>query len=167
MAVTHLSLWESRQFAEHYRHLIGERRAGRANKAVVRRLVEEVLARGDLAAVEELFAPTAVVHDPATATTLRGVAAVRAHLAKSRATCPDAIYRIVDQVAEGDTVVTTLARDGAPRGRATPELGRCAALAGVRIDRLADGRIVESWASAEPATVAQTRPDMRRPHRPT
>ena len=35
------------------------------NKAIVRRLAEEVIQRGDLSALPELIAPEYVAHDPA------------------------------------------------------------------------------------------------------
>jgi predicted ester cyclase len=62
------------------------------NKAVVRRLVEEVLNAGRMEVIDELYAPALV--DEA-----------KAWIAPFRASFPDVQMEIIDLIAEGDTVV--------------------------------------------------------------
>jgi ketosteroid isomerase-like protein len=106
-----------------------------ANKAVVRRLVEEVLNGGRLEIIPELYAPE--LADDATA-----------WIAPFLTSFPDTRLEIVDLVAEGDTVVGRFTCSGthtgdwlghAPTGR------RFEAVDEVGIYHVRDGRIVESW----------------------
>ena len=43
-----------------------------ANKALMRRMVEEILNRGNLEAADEIFVPDYVLHDPASPEEIRG-----------------------------------------------------------------------------------------------
>src|SRR5262245_13659454 len=67
-------------------------RVSNRNKAVVRRLVEEVLNTGRLEVIDDLFAP-ALVPD------------ARAWIAPFRASFPDMRMEVIDLIAEGDRVV--------------------------------------------------------------
>jgi hypothetical protein len=62
------------------------------NKAVVRRLVDDVMNSGRLEVLDELYAP-------------RPAAAARTWIAPFRASFPDVNMRVVDLIAEGDKVV--------------------------------------------------------------
>jgi hypothetical protein len=62
------------------------------NKAVVRRLVDEVMNAGRLEVLDELYAP-------------RLAAAAKAWIAPFRVSFPDVSMQVVDLVAEGDKVV--------------------------------------------------------------
>jgi predicted ester cyclase len=72
-------------------------------------------------------------------------------LAEFSAAVPDAHWRIVEQVAERNTVVTRLSVrgtfSGALVGLAPP--GRPATLTGVAISRFARGRLVDVWLQAD------------------
>ena len=111
-----------------------------ANKALVRRFMEEVFNRGNLAAVDELWKPDRIEADK------RAVE----HL---RAAFPDYHRTIEAQVAEGDLVVTRWTMRGTQRGpyrsgalgRTLAPTGRRVAVPGTSIHRLAGGRIVEAW----------------------
>ena len=105
------------------------------NKAVVRRLVEEVLNGGRLEVIDELYAPALV-------------AEAKAWIASFRASFPDMHMEIVDLIAEEDQVVGRFTCSGthlgawldhAPTGR------RFENIAEVSIYRVRNGRIVESW----------------------
>jgi predicted ester cyclase len=63
-----------------------------ANKAVVRRLIDEVLNSGRLEVIDELYAPELA-------------AAARRWLVPFRASFPDVHMEIEELIAEGDTVV--------------------------------------------------------------
>ena len=106
-----------------------------ANKAVVRRLVDEVLNGGRLEVIDELYAPE-----------LAGAA--RRWITPFRTSFPDVHMEVVDLIAEGDKVVgrftcsaTHLGTwlDQAPTGRRFERVDE------VAIFRLRDGRIVHAW----------------------
>jgi predicted ester cyclase len=105
------------------------------NKAVVRRLVEEVLNEGRLEVIDELYAP--------------GLApAARRWIAPFRASFPDVHMEIVELVAEGDKVVGRFTCSAthlgewlghAPTGRRFERVDE------VSIFRFRDGRIAQVW----------------------
>ena len=111
-----------------------------ANKALVRRFMEEVFNRGNLAVVDELWKPEAVEAGK------RGTENLRAAF-------PDYHRTVEAQVAEGDLVVTRWTMRGTHRGpyrsgalgRTLAPTGRRVEVPGTSIHRLAGGRIVESW----------------------
>jgi predicted ester cyclase len=78
-------------------------------------------------------------------------ARLRPLLAGFRAAVPDARWTIVEQIAQGATVVTRLRIQGTFSGQllglAPP--GRPATLTGVAISRFAHGRLVELWLQAD------------------
>jgi predicted ester cyclase len=105
------------------------------NKAVVRRLIEEVLNNGHLDLVDELYAPAQAP-------------AARRWIAPFRASFPDVHMEIVELVAEGDKVVgrftCSATHLGAWLGHA-PTGRRFERVDEVSIFRLRDGRIVHAW----------------------
>ncbi len=111
-----------------------------ANKALVRRFMEEVFNRGNLAAVDELWKPD-------------GIEGGRRAVEHLRAAFPDYHRTVEAQVAEGDLVVTRWTMRGTHRGpyrsgalrRTLAPTGRRVEVPGISIHRLAGGRIVESW----------------------
>lgn len=111
-----------------------------AHKALVRRLVEEGCAAGNLAILDEAFAPASPV-----------VVRLTSLLEQIRVAIPEARWTIEEQVAEGDTVVTRLCVEGVQRGPllGIPATGRAAALSGVVFSRFANGRIAGGWAQAD------------------
>jgi predicted ester cyclase len=113
------------------------------HKHVVRRYYEEVFARRNLAALDELFAPDFVGHSATFGTYT--LADMRRDIAREYAGMPDDEITIEGQVAEGDRVVTRWRyrwkHDQTVFGE-TPS-GRWIAREGIHSDRLAAGRIVE------------------------
>lgn len=105
------------------------------NKAVVRRLVEEVLNGGRMEVIDALYPPELAEE-------------VKAWIAPFRASFPDVYMEVIALIAEGDTVVGRFTCSGthlgdwlghAPTGR------RFKAVDEVSIYRFCDGRIVETW----------------------
>jgi predicted ester cyclase len=111
-----------------------------AKKALVRRFMEEVFNRGNLAVVDELWK----------ADNIEGGKRSVEHL---RTAFPDYHRTVEAQVAEGDLVVTRWTMRGTHRGpyrsgalgRTLAPTGRRVEVPGTSIHRLAGGRIVESW----------------------
>ncbi len=105
------------------------------NKAVVRRLVAEVLNGGQLGVIDELYAPALAE-------------AAHAWIAPFRASFPDTHMEIIDLIAEDDTVVGRFTCSGTHLGDwlgYTPTGRRFEAIDEVGMYRFRDGRIVESW----------------------
>jgi steroid delta-isomerase-like uncharacterized protein len=112
-----------------------------ANKALVRRFVDEFWSRGDLGAADELMARDAVVHEPVAGTPedLKAVAAA------IRAAFPDWHSTPEEIVAEGDRVVERWTGRGTHRGefQGIPPTGKVVVVPGVVFYRIADGKIAE------------------------
>ena len=122
-----------------------------ANKAVVRRLFEEGFNAGRLEVVDELVAPDVVTHNPFVLDAPEGPASVRGAIEMLRKAFPDLHVEIVDLIAEGDRVASSLVMTGTNtgdyrRGGATNTRGT---IRGFFVWRIADGRIAESWGVAD------------------
>jgi predicted ester cyclase len=116
------------------------------NKAIVRRSIEQPLVHGDLATLDEVYAPDYVAHDPSNpdVTDLPGT---KAFVGELRASYSDIAVSIDDQIAEGDRVATrgTFRGVDTGSGRGGEPTGRAVAIGGITISRLRDGQIVEEW----------------------
>jgi predicted ester cyclase len=105
------------------------------NKAVVRRLVDEVMNSGRLEVLDELYTP-------------RLATGARAWIAPFRASFPDVTMQVVDLVAEGDKVVGRFLCSGTQQGewQGRPPTGRrFERIAEVYFFELLDGRIIRAW----------------------
>src|SRR5919107_3395283 len=107
-----------------------------ANKAVVQRLFDEVINRGQLDAVNDLFGPGHVHY--LGAQIFHGPEGARTLFANIRTMFPDCQMTIDELLAEGDKVMASFTARGthAPTGHAVDYTG-------IDIFRLADGKIVE------------------------
>jgi steroid delta-isomerase-like uncharacterized protein len=114
------------------------------NKAVIRRVLEEGINRHDIGVIAELY-PNCVYHSPATGE-IKGDA-YRKFVASVFAAFPDARWEVLDQMAEGDKVMTRWAFTGTHRAtfKGIPATGKQVNITGMVIDRIVDGRIVEEW----------------------
>jgi steroid delta-isomerase-like uncharacterized protein len=120
-----------------------------ANKAIVRRFVQEVLVGGSVAAVDELVADDFVPHtwpsDP------NGKAALKAAIERVAAGLSDVTMTIDDLVAEGDEVVARLTASATQVGpfMGLQPSGKSYAIGEIHIFRIERGRIVEHWHQAD------------------
>jgi steroid delta-isomerase-like uncharacterized protein len=118
-------------------------------RALVRRWYLEVFAQGRLDLVNELFTPDCLSHDVYSPPRgwPRGPEGARAAASTWRAAVPDLQFKIEDQVADGDRVVTRWTGWGTNRGAllGIPPTGRSFMVGGVSIERIAEGKIAESW----------------------
>jgi len=117
-----------------------------ANKAVVRRVIDEMWNRGDERAIDELIAPDMVEHG-AFGAGVGGRDDARATVARFRAAFPDLILEAADLVAEGDSVVLHWIGRGTHEGEfmGLPPSGARVEARGLDLYRVADGRVVEHW----------------------
>jgi predicted ester cyclase len=117
-----------------------------SNKALVRRLVDEVQNRGNIAAVDEIAAPMFVNHSapPSVPSDREGVKQVTLLF---RQAFPDGSMTVEDMIAEGDAVATRKTFRGTHEGEfmGIPPTGRHVAIGLIDIVRVVDGRVVEHW----------------------
>ena len=116
------------------------------NKAVSRRVVEEAISRGNLDVLDDLVDPSYVGHDPASPEEIRGPEGVKQQIQGYRSAFPDLEIRIEDQVAEGDRVASRWSARGTHQGElfGIPPTGKESRVSGITIDRIQNGKIVES-----------------------
>ncbi len=117
------------------------------NKAIVRRLYEEVINQGSLGAADELLAPDARSH----AGPQPGPEGLKRHTSMLRAAFPDLHQSIEDVIAEGDKVVVRTTCTGTHVGdfMGAPPTGRTFVHEQIHILRLEGGRIAEHWAQVD------------------
>ncbi len=116
-------------------------------KAIARRFLEEAFNSGDLAVVDELVAPEFVNHDAALPEPGVGIEAAKASITGYREAFPDLRLTIEQQLAEGEYVTTRWSARGTHQGNlmGMAPTGKQATVTGITIDRIVDGRFVESW----------------------
>ena len=119
------------------------------NKAVVRRMLDELFNKGNLDFAAEIIAPDFVEHDPNMPEELHGPEEFKGYVATYRSAFSDIHIAVEDQVAEGDKVATrwmgTGTHDGELMGMAPT--GRPVRVAGMDVSRITGGKIAESWSS--------------------
>ena len=117
------------------------------NKAVIRRLREEILSSHDLSKLDGLYADDYVYHGPPMIGDVKGRDAFRQLATGFIAGIPDFRERVVDQIGEGDRVATRLAGGGTHRGTlmGVPGTGKPMTWTATVVSRFAHGKIAEEW----------------------
>ena len=120
------------------------------NKAIFRAIPEKVVNTGNLDAVDHYFAQDFVDHTTP-AGLPNGLAGFKAYITRLRSAFPDLHFTVEDVVAEGETVVVRATARGTMTGdflemKAT---GKTATWTEIHIGRLADGKVVEHWATID------------------
>ncbi|MDQ4045722.1 MAG: ester cyclase [Chloroflexota bacterium] len=121
------------------------------NKAIERRLLEEVYDQGKLDVIDELIASDFIGHGTAAEGGDQGREAYRQFVVQMRTAFPDLKMTVEDQVAEGDKVVTRFRARGTHLGefQGLPPSGKQGEISGTIIDRIAGGKIVECWSNTD------------------
>jgi len=116
------------------------------NKALARRYVEEVLNGGNVALLDELFAPDYQTHDRRDGEPT-GLENVRQRIAGIRRIFPDFHLTLDDLLADDDKVVLRFTGGGTQMGElgGMPPTGKAVVWSGVGILRVAHGKFVELW----------------------
>src|SRR5918995_2153933 len=133
------------------------------NKAIVRRFLEETMAKGTLDVIDELVAPDFVDRS-----LMPGQGPTRENLKRSIAEIHEAFsttsFTIEEQVAEGETVVTKFRHLGVWRVgfEGAPPTGEEEGGAGIRIHRISGGKITEEWRMVDSRPVQEHLDHMRR-----
>lgn len=120
------------------------------NKALGRRIPEEVWSKGDMAAADAVLSPEFVNHNPAFGhpPTREGY---KQTIAQFRAAFPDLHMAVEDEVAEGDKVVLRFRATGTQQGAfgAFPPSGRTVEFTGTGTFRVRNGQVVELWVNGD------------------
>jgi|ERR1051325_1201534 steroid delta-isomerase-like uncharacterized protein len=113
------------------------------NKAVVRRVFENHWNMKNAALVSDLFAPTVTLHTPDGA--LTGLEGASLLLQTYGQAFPDFHLAIEEMIAEADKVVVRYAFTGTHLGFLAdiPASGKRAAVSGITIFRVVDGRVTD------------------------
>jgi steroid delta-isomerase-like uncharacterized protein len=117
------------------------------NKALARRVLEEMFNKGNLDAADELLTPDYVDRDPAMPEDIHGPDGFKEYVGAYRTAFSDLHLEIEDQIAEGDKVVTRWTGTGTHDGELAgiPPTGNRVTLPGMEIVRISDGKLVEGW----------------------
>ncbi|WP_137288864.1 ester cyclase [Natronorubrum halophilum] len=117
------------------------------NKALARRMQEDVWNEGNVDAVDDLFTEGFVQHSPWEPSELRGRAEFKEQIEAFRAAFPDLHGTIDDVIAEGDTVANRFTMHATHRGEfmGVEPTGTEVELVGTIFARVEDGRIAERW----------------------
>lgn len=128
-----------------------------ANKALVRREIEEVFNAGDLDACEEIYAPDYVGHEPTTPEGIKGVEGARRFAATYREAFPDFHATIEDMFSEGGLVATRFTVRGAHEGdlEGIPSTGNRIEVSGIAISRVEGGKVAEDWTNFDALGLTQ------------
>jgi steroid delta-isomerase-like uncharacterized protein len=119
------------------------------NKRLMRRGIEEVWNKGNLAVVDDLIAGDFVGHSPPDEH--HGPEGVKQYFAMLRAAFPDIHFTIEDQIAEDDRVVTRWTARATHTGpfKGIPPTGKAGVVTGITINRVAGGKVLEGWTNKD------------------
>ena len=118
-----------------------------ANVSLVRRFFDEVLNKTDMKVAEAILAPNFVMYYPTTPEPLRGVEGLKQVHLSYIAGFPDWQFRIEEEIPAGEKVVVRWSGSGTHSGdlMGIPPTGKHATVTGISIDKVQDGKVVESW----------------------
>ncbi len=124
------------------------------NKAIVRRLFEEVM-KGNLAIADELIVTDYAQHSVFGVP--QGREGFKQFFMGFAAAAPDARYTIEDMIGEGDRVVSRFTLTGTQTGemQGIPPTGKQFNVTGIDIFRVVDSKIVEHWDAVDQLSMLQ------------
>ncbi len=132
------------------------------NKAIARRFWDEVWSTGNVAIVDEIFAPDNLIHTGREGTASRAGADRKQAPTRWRTSLPDLRATIEDIFAEGDKVVVRWTLSGTHQGNIVipsvgtiPPTGKHVSFEGMDIYHFRGGKIVESWRQWSSLQLAQ------------
>jgi steroid delta-isomerase-like uncharacterized protein len=122
-----------------------------ANKELVRRHYEDSVNLNNLDAAENQIADDFIDHGARPGRASRGPEAARQAMAALHAVVPDLHVTLDEVIAEGDLVAVRATWRGTHKGSfmGSPPSGRPVTISGMVFWRVADGRLVERWATLD------------------
>jgi steroid delta-isomerase-like uncharacterized protein len=117
------------------------------NKAIARRLMEDVWSKGNLSLVDQLISINYTHHDTSTPDFGPGPEGERKRVTLYRSAFPDLQFTVEDVIAEGDTVSIRWSSHGTHQGPLSgiAPSGKNASVSGITLARFSGGKMVESW----------------------
>jgi predicted ester cyclase len=119
------------------------------NKATCRRFIQQIFNEGDLSSIRDFLSSDSIHHelDSEVIPAGRSPEWYAGLVDLYRLAFPDLRVEIQEQVAESDRVVTCLRMRGTQTGplMGIGVSGKAVDFTGIRVDRLAEGKIAESW----------------------
>ncbi len=126
------------------------------NKAIIRRLIEEVINKGNIDLFDDLVAADLVDHalPPGFPPGAQGT---KPFFRLLRAAFPDLHYAIEAAIGEGDYVAQRLTAQGTMKGEfmGMPPSGKHAVWSSMDVARLKDGKVVEYWGIEDQLSMLQ------------
>lgn len=117
------------------------------NKAVFRRMVDEVFNRGNIAVVDEIMTPDFMEREELPPGFPPGREGVKLLTQMLRSAFPDFKATIEDTLAEGDRVMIRMTWSGTQQGEfmGIPPTGKRMSIQVIDIVRLSNGKVAEHW----------------------
>lgn len=118
------------------------------NKAVVRRLYEEVWNERKLELVNELISPSHALYGPNFSGSAIGPEAYKRQVAVFLRAFPDLRFRVEEMISENDKLVACWIISGTHQGEymGIPPTNKSMSAEGITIHQLSNGRIMDSYA---------------------
>jgi steroid delta-isomerase-like uncharacterized protein len=119
------------------------------NKTLARRWFEDLFSRGDLDTANQILSADFVDHLPREEE--RGIEELKHYVSSYRTAFPDIQDTVEEIVAEGDKVVVRWRSRGTHQGEfmGVAPTGREVAFTGMRLFRIAENKIAESWVNID------------------
>jgi steroid delta-isomerase-like uncharacterized protein len=127
------------------------------NKALFRRLVEEVFNKGNVSTIDEFLAPNFVEREVLPPGTPSGREGVKQLTMMFRTAFPDFNVSIDDMIAEGDKIVARTTWSGTQKGEfmGIPSSGKRVSFDVIDIIRISEGKGVEHWGVMDSSALMQ------------
>jgi len=131
--------------------------AAEQNKALIRRLIEELFNKGNTGIVGEIFAPDFVDHEQLPPGIPSGREGVKVLTTMMRSAFPDFKATIHDILADGDKVVIRMTWSGTQKGEwmGVPATGKRVSFGVIDIIRITNGKLVEHWGQMDSMSMMQ------------
>jgi predicted ester cyclase len=126
------------------------------NKAIARRVVEEIFNKGNLALIPEVYAPNLVFHAPG-GQDVKGPEGMKQTVNMLRTAFPDMRMSINNLVAEGDMLVLRYTLTGTHKGplMGIPPTGKPVTMSGIVMSKIVNGKEVEGWEALDRLSIMQ------------
>lgn len=113
---------------------------------VVRRFFEDAFSEGDMDLIDELVAEDAVGHDPTQPEPVQGAEGTKQLVSMYRSAFPDLSFEVHETLSDGNRVAVRWTSRGTHEGElmGIEPTGQEVSVEGIELDRVEDGRIVES-----------------------
>jgi steroid delta-isomerase-like uncharacterized protein len=119
------------------------------NKAIIRRLYEEIWNKRKVELVGEIISPSHALQAPNVSGSAVGPEAYKRQLMLFLSGYPDLHFRVEDTIAEADKVVACWTFSGTHRGEylGVPATNKKVSVDGITIHHIANGKIMDSYSN--------------------